>query len=226
MTVPAAGGDCLEEVLHAAALQLLEIFEGDHDQSHVTEHQRQQLKRAFGSFSAELANKACLLVHKIFSWLPPETRQLLLEQKYSLEDSFPEAAEFARRIKVGSFQPFVDDEVDACSEDELFVKDQACLDISYKDPVVTESKPKSRYDGHWLRAQVQAALLKGNNLGLSVEELVNIVAPMLDSHRTDKELEGEVSHLSDCCIRIFLVHFWQVSHPFFFTVFAPGRVHT
>lgn len=187
-----SGGDCLEEVLHAAALQLLEIFEEDSGQTHVTEHERQQLKRAFGSFSAELANKACLLVHKIFSWLPPETRQLLLEQKYSLEDSFPEATEFARRIKVGSLQPFVDDEVDACSEDELFVKDQACLDISYKDPIVTENKPKSRYDGHWLRSQVQAALLKGSNLGLSVEELVNIVAPMLDSHRTDKELEGEM----------------------------------
>ncbi|KAH7946807.1 hypothetical protein HPB52_004327 [Rhipicephalus sanguineus] len=183
-----SGGDCLEEVLHAGALQLLEIFQ-DGGHSHVTEHQRQQLKRAFGSFPAELANRACALVHKIFSWLTPEVRQLLLEQKYSLEDSFPEATEFARRIKVGSFQQLVDDEVDACSEDELFVQDQACLDISYREPTVTE--PPSRYDGHWLRTQVQRALLRGSNLGLSVEELVNIVAPMLDSHRTDKELEGE-----------------------------------
>lgn len=185
-----SGGDCLEEVMHAGALQLLEIFEGDDDVSHVTEHQHQQLKRYFGSFPAELANKACVLVRKIFSWLPPEMKQLLLEQKYSLEDSFPEASEFGRRIKVGNFEPLVDDELDAGSEDELFVKDQVCLDLSYKEPVGTVNK--ARYDGHWLRTQVQVALSKNNNLGLSVEELVNIVAPMLDSHRTDKELEGEM----------------------------------
>lgn len=186
-----SGGDCLEEVLHAGALQLLEIFEeADGGHGHVTEHQRQQLRRAFGSFPAELANKARASVQKIFSWLTPEMKQLLLEQKDSLEDSFPEATEFARRIKVGSFQQLMDDEVDACSEDELFVQDQACLDVSYKEPTVTV--PRSRYDGDWLRTQVQMALLKSNNLGLSVEELVNIVAPMLDSHRTDKELEGEM----------------------------------
>lgn len=187
-----SGGECLEEVLHASALQLLDIFETDGNHDYVTEHQRQQLRRAFGSFPPDLANKVCTLVHKIFTWLPPETRQLLLEQRNSLEDTFPESTEFARRIKVGAFVPFMDDEVDACSEDELFVRGQACLDIGFKEPLVVTEKPKSRYDAHWLRSQVQTALCTGNALGLSVEECVNIVAPMLDSQRNDKELEAEM----------------------------------
>ncbi|KAM7307780.1 hypothetical protein ISCGN_011416 [Ixodes scapularis] len=189
-----AGGDCLEEVIQSAALLLLDTFQESEDNGLVSDRQRQLLRTTFGSFPPDLPNRAHSLVRKIFSWLPPETRDLLLEQKNSIEDQFPESAEFTRKLKVGGFVPFVDDEIEVCSEDELFVKDQARLDMSYKTPVLQNGvsrKPKNRYNSSWLREQVQTVLADNSALGLSVEEIVNVVTPMLDSHRTDKELEGE-----------------------------------
>ncbi|KAG0411958.1 hypothetical protein HPB47_010909, partial [Ixodes persulcatus] len=190
-----AGGDCLEEVIQSAALVLLDTFQESEDDGLVSDRQRQLLRTTFGSFPPDLPNRAHSLVRKIFSWLPPETRDLLLEQKNSIEDQFPESAEFTRKLKVGGFVPFVDDEIEVCSEDELFVKDQARLDMSYKTPVLQNGvsrKPKNRYNSSWLREQVQTVLADNSALGLSVEEIVNVVTPMLDSHRTDKELEGEM----------------------------------
>ncbi|KAM7306344.1 activating signal cointegrator 1 complex subunit 3 [Ixodes scapularis] len=190
-----AGGDCLEEVIQSAALLLLDTFQESEDNGLVSDRQRQLLRTTFGSFPPDLPNRAHSLVRKIFSWLPPETRDLLLEQKNSIEDQFPESAEFTRKLKVGGFVPFVDDEIEVCSEDELFVKDQARLDMSYKTPVLQNGvsrKPKNRYNSSWLREQVQTVLADNSALGLSVEEIVNVVTPMLDSHRTDKELEGEM----------------------------------
>lgn len=190
----AVGGQCPEEVLQASALQLLDVFGGEDAEQgeHVTEEQRQRLRWAFGSCAPELASSARALVRRIQSWLSAETRAVLAEQRQCLEDSFPESSEFSRRIRIGHGDILRDDEVDACSEDELFVKERARLDISYREPPAAQKKPKSRYDGRWLRAQVQAALANSNALGLSAEEVVNIVVPMLDSCRTDKELEAEV----------------------------------
>lgn len=188
------GGQCPEEVLQASALQLLDVFGGEDAEQgeHVTEEQRQRLRWAFGSCAPELASSARALVRRIQSWLSAETRAVLAEQRQCLEDSFPESSEFSRRIRIGHGDILRDDEVDACSEDELFVKERARLDISYREPPAAQKKPKSRYDGRWLRAQVQAALANSNALGLSAEEVVNIVVPMLDSCRTDKELEAEM----------------------------------
>lgn len=191
-----AGGDCPEDVTQSSALVLLDTFQDAcEDGGRVTERHRQLLRASFGGFPPELPSKARDLVRKILSWLLPETKDLLLEQKNSLEDTFPESAEFTRKLKVGGVVPFQDDEIEVCSDDERFVKDQARLDLSYRDPSVTQNgvvRKGGRYDAAWLRGQVQAVLGSGSALGLSVEEVVNIITPMLDSHRTDKELEGEM----------------------------------
>ncbi|XP_064473851.1 activating signal cointegrator 1 complex subunit 3-like [Ornithodoros turicata] len=176
-----------EDLLHSAVLQLIDMFHDDTSEF-VTEKQRLLLRNTFGSFPPELATKARDVVHKLFSWLSPETKCLLLEQKNSLEDSFPESEEFGRKVKVADFIPFGDEDIEVCSDDELFVKDQAMLDIAYHEPE-PKKVTKKKVDANWLRQKVKEGLSAGG--GLLLDEVMDIVLPLLDSHKSDKELESE-----------------------------------
>lgn len=186
------GTECTEDLLHSVALLLVDMFhDDDNDADFVTEKQRLLLKNTFGSFPADLPSRSRSIVRKLFSWLPYDTKCLLLEQKCSLEDSFPESEEFGLKIKVADSIPFRDEDIEVCSDDELFVKDQAKLEIAYREPEPKKAA-KVKVDASWLRSKVKEALEIGSGgLGLSLDDVMNIVVPLLDSHKSDKELESE-----------------------------------
>ncbi|XP_023223865.1 activating signal cointegrator 1 complex subunit 3-like [Centruroides sculpturatus] len=199
-----AGAESSQEMIEGTAAYLFEMF---HNCEVLSERQAFQLKKIFGSFPSSVASKVSRLVSKMFSWLSDETQQKLFHKDVNDINKLMDK-EFGHKIAFVGLQPLCDNDIILKIDENENFKKQSDLNFSLeylkecekrKKDETTEAADYSklndnkRCDFSWLERTVGQAYGNSQNNPLgSVKDIVQTLMTLLNSSRSDDELQNDL----------------------------------
>ncbi|XP_067120382.1 activating signal cointegrator 1 complex subunit 3 isoform X2 [Centruroides vittatus] len=199
-----AGAESSQEMIEGTAAYLFEMF---YNCEVLSERQAFQLKKIFGSFPSSVASKVSRLVSKMFSWLSDETQQKFFHNDVNDINKLMDK-EFGHKIAFVGLQPLCDNDIILKIDENENFKKQSDLNFSLeylkecekrKKDETTEATDYSklndnkRCDFSWLERTVGQAYGNSQNNPLgSVKDIVQTLMTLLNSSRSDDELQNDL----------------------------------
>jgi len=196
-----------QEAIESAAVFLFETF---HNKDHVRTEETRAIKQMFGPFPSSAAETSCACVARLVAPLDDSRVEDFIQTQSSRHNAQQSCA-FGRNISF-SYDCYTLDPLEDLPGSGI-QDERARLDIinfiSYQqsgkqtadeEDVLSSGGPMRSGDGSILRCEVEKYLEGGNMISSSPEELCTSLFEMLTSHRSDDELQNEVSENGKCSL--------------------------
>lgn len=193
------GTDHSQEAIEHAAVFLFETF---HNKDHVGTEETRTIKQMFGPFPSSAADDSCACVGRLVAPLR-DSRVEDFIQANSSRHKPQRGSAFGRNIAF-SYDCYTLDPLEDMPRSEVreyntdldftnFLNSHQSGRKEREDEISGSGRSPSSGDGTILRTEVEKYLLGGNMISSSPEELCTSLFEMLASHRSDDELQNEVS---------------------------------
>lgn len=207
------GADHAQETIESAAVFLFETF---YNKDHVGTEETRAIKQMFGPFPPSAAEASCACVARLLSPFEDSRVEEFIQTKSSRHNS-QRGSTFGRNIAFSydsyTVDPLEDLPLSGVQEENVnldFVhflnNPQSAKKLSSEGELPSLTRSLSPREGAILRTEVEKYLIGGNMISSSPEELCTSLFEMLASHRSDDELQNEVSVTGNTCLHKVDVH--------------------